>query len=215
LLSALLVRNTHPDVLQDIFAFVERIAPAGAVNGLAQTLLKLTVPGVPDIYQGTELWDFSLVDPDNRRPVDYAVRDYALPEDIRTLAKNWRDGRIKKAMIMRVLDVRRRKPELFADGGYIPLAVEGDHADRFIASARRLGSAMIGVVAPRTPARLLGPEDIALDGAQLANTRVALQHETPLVDLFSPDRVYADGAICGANLFEKLPFAVLVSRDLI
>ena len=62
-----------PDLLNDIAAFANRISAAGAVNGLAQALLKLTVPGVPDFYQGTELWDFSLVDPDNRRPVDFAV----------------------------------------------------------------------------------------------------------------------------------------------
>ena len=73
--DALLVEaNAAPALLDDIVAFAQRIAPAGAVNGLAQTLLKLTVPGVPDIYQGTEFWDFSLVDPDNRRPVDFAAR---------------------------------------------------------------------------------------------------------------------------------------------
>ena len=65
----------RPSLLADIVAFAQRISAAGAVNGLAQTLLKLTVPGVPDIYQGTEFWDFSLVDPDNRRPVDFAARD--------------------------------------------------------------------------------------------------------------------------------------------
>ncbi len=71
---ALVAHNAAPDLLNDIVAFAERISAAGAVNGLAQTLLKLTVPGVPDIYQGTEFWDFSLVDPDNRRPVDFAAR---------------------------------------------------------------------------------------------------------------------------------------------
>ena len=115
-------------------------APAGAVNGLAQTLLKLTVPGVPDIYQGTEFWDFSLVDPDNRRPVDFArARPQARrgpPED---LAQTWRDGRIKQALIARTLALRRSTPELFAEGSYEPLEVRGTFADHVIAFARRLG----------------------------------------------------------------------------
>ena len=74
LTMALVADNAVPDLLNDIAAFANRISAAGAVNGLAQTLLKLTVPGVPDFYQGTEFWDFSLVDPDNRRPVDFASR---------------------------------------------------------------------------------------------------------------------------------------------
>src|SRR5262249_20091132 len=76
----LLVEKALPDVLDEIFALVTRLAPVGAVNGLAQCLLRMTVPGVPDLYQGTEFWDFSLVDPDNRRPVDFAKRRAALGE---------------------------------------------------------------------------------------------------------------------------------------
>jgi len=215
LLGGLLVRNAHPDTLTQIVAFVERIAPAGAVNGLAQTLLKLTVPGVPDIYQGTERWDFSLVDPDNRRPVDYATRDHAQPGDIKTLMKNWRDGSIKQAMITSVLALRRRGPDLFASGDYVPLAVEGGHADRLIAFARRLDHQMIAVTVPRAPSALLRPGDIAFETAQLVNTHVALQHEKPLVDLFNPASARLDRMASAANLFSELPFAVLVSPGLI
>ena len=141
LLVALVEKNAAPELLGDIVAFAQRISAAGAVNGLAQTLLKLTVPGVPDIYQGTEFWDFSLVDPDNRRPVDFAARAAGLDAaPLADLAAHWRDGRIKQAVIARTLALRRERPALFADGSYEPIAVRGEHADRVIAFARRLGN---------------------------------------------------------------------------
>ena len=108
---ALVAEGALPDLLREIAAFVQRIAPAGAVNGLAQTLLRLTAPGVPDLYQGTEFWDFSLVDPDNRRPVDFAPRASTLGDgDLDALAGTWRDGRIKQALIARVLALRAARP---------------------------------------------------------------------------------------------------------
>ena len=95
--------------------FADRIGPAGAVNGLAQTLLKLTVPGVPDFFQGTEFWDLSLVDPDNRAAVDFERRVEALAAGKpAALAAHWRDGRVKQAVIQRALAPRGRQPELFA-----------------------------------------------------------------------------------------------------
>ena len=100
------------EFVADASAFARRIGPAGAVNGLAQTLLKLTVPGVPDIYQGAEFWDLSMVDPDNRRPVDFTRRFAALNADATpvALAACWRDGRVKQALIHRALAVRREVP---------------------------------------------------------------------------------------------------------
>src|SRR5262252_7965121 len=90
------------ELLTEIADFADRIGPAGAANGLTQTLLKLTAPGVPDIYQGTEYWDLSLVDPDNRRPVDFCARSKSLcAGSIIELARQWRDGRIKQAVIAR------------------------------------------------------------------------------------------------------------------
>jgi (1->4)-alpha-D-glucan 1-alpha-D-glucosylmutase len=94
-----------PELLGDIFSFVEAIAEAAAVNGLAQLLLKLTAPGVPDIYQGSEYWDFSLVDPDNRRPVDFDRRRASLPDDGTTFAR-WRVGAVKQSLIRRTLGLR-------------------------------------------------------------------------------------------------------------
>ena len=90
-------------MLYEIADFVERIASPGVVNSLSQALLKLTSPGVPDLYQGTEYWDFSLVDPDNRRPVDFAARQASLAAGMapETLLQDWRDGRVKQAVLAR------------------------------------------------------------------------------------------------------------------
>ena len=127
--------------LADLGAFVAGIAPAGAANGLAQLLLKLTAPGVPDVYQGTERWDFSLVDPDNRRPVDFAALAARLdgagaPAEA---IGAWPDGAVKAALLARALAVRARAPELFARGDYRPLAVAGRRAAHVLAFARALG----------------------------------------------------------------------------
>jgi malto-oligosyltrehalose synthase len=132
-------------------AFAESIGPAGAVNGLAQTLLKLTVPGVPDFYQGSEFWDLSLVDPDNRRPVDFAPRIEALQADRSPveLAATWPDGRVKQAVIRRALALRRDQPALFARAAYRPLAVSGPLAEHVVAFARSYGDAHCIVVVPR------------------------------------------------------------------
>ncbi len=121
-------------------AFVERIAPAGALGGLTQCLLRMTVPGVPDLYQGCEWCDFSLVDPDNRAPVDYAARGAAPDEQaaLSALMAHWRDGRIKQAVIQRALMLRREKAALFAGGDYLQLTVKGALAGQVIAFARRL-----------------------------------------------------------------------------
>jgi (1->4)-alpha-D-glucan 1-alpha-D-glucosylmutase len=146
----------------DAAAFAHRIGPAGAVNGLAQTLLKLTAPGVPDFYQGTEFWDQSLVDPDNRRPVDFSPRIAALKSDQTpvALAAQWRDGRVKQAMIRRVLALRSQHQELFADGEYRPIDVTGPLAEHVIAFARSLAGDSCIVAVPRLTTALLAGDDM-------------------------------------------------------
>jgi malto-oligosyltrehalose synthase len=136
-----------------------RIGSAGAVNGLAQTLLKLTVPGVPDSYQGAEFWDQSLVDPDNRRPVDFARRIEALRanESPVRAASHWQDGAVKQAVIHRVLTLRREAPMLFARGDYRPLEATGPMAIHVVAFMRSEDEACCLVFAPRMTSRLLPP----------------------------------------------------------
>ncbi len=159
LLSALM----RPGAADDVAAFARRIAPAGAVNSLAQTLLRLTVPGVPDLYQGAEFWDFSLVDPDNRRPVDYAARAAALDalqdRDVDGLLANWRNGHIKQAVVHGALAARRACPDLYTQGSYVPLPVLGPHGDRIIAFVRSLGNQRVFVLAPRLVGTRLRADD--------------------------------------------------------
>ena len=137
-----------------------RVAELGAMNSLAQTVLKLTQPGVPDVYQGTELWDFSLVDPDNRRPVDYEQRQSLLGElsgGAGDLLAHWRDGRIKLAIIQTLLRFRRDKPELFAHGSYEPLLAQGTLHEHCITFERKLAGEILLVIVPRLTARLGSP----------------------------------------------------------
>ena len=119
-----------------------RISLLGALNSLSQITLKATMPGVPDFYQGTEFWDFSLVDPDNRRPVDFAARAAALAAGetrLGSLAQDWSDGHLKLAWTGHLLKLRGELAELFAHGDYQPLEVSGPHRDHVIAFARRHG----------------------------------------------------------------------------
>jgi malto-oligosyltrehalose synthase len=157
--------------------FIETIAPAGAVNGLAQTLLKLTVPGMPDFFQGTEFWDFSLVDPDNRRPVDYDRRRQALAMDIEPsdCLQSWRDGRVKQALIRSLLDLRHQAPMLFARGDYLSIQVKGRMQNHVIAFARHFeGSALI-VTVPRLVHGLMANEgQLSIDSQYLRDTTLSL-----------------------------------------
>jgi len=150
--------------LGELADLARRIGPAGAVNGLAQTMLKLTTPGVPDFFQGGEFWDLSLVDPDNRRPVDFSARIEALRAGAAPveLVGSWRDGRVKQALIARVLAVRRAAPEVFLRGDYHPIAAHGPCEEHVVAFARRHGDAALLTVVPRLPSRLLRDDDAIL-----------------------------------------------------
>jgi len=163
--------------LEAAHRFVERIAAAGAVNSLAQCALKYCSPGVPDLYQGTEFWDFSLVDPDNRRPVDFPARDEALaaaagapPE---ALLGRWRDGHVKQAMIARLLELRRCEPALFAEGTYGAVELTGPAAGRALAFERRLGKRRLLVVVPRlVAAATRGAPALSIDPEIWGGTRL-------------------------------------------
>src|SRR5262249_16984117 len=134
------------------------IARLGAINSLTQTLLKLTSPGVPDIYQGNEIWDYSLVDPDNRRPVDYKLRREIL-ESLSgprpgELMQMWPDGRIKMFLAEGVLRFRRHHADLFQRGEYLPLHASGTFAECCVSFLRRFDEKWIAVIAPRLSSRV-------------------------------------------------------------
>jgi (1->4)-alpha-D-glucan 1-alpha-D-glucosylmutase len=174
---------------------VNSIAAAGALNGLAQTLLRMTVPGVPDLYQGNEFWDFSLVDPDNRRPVDYAAREHALQEPLPPveLLANWRDGRIKQALIAEVLNLRVEHAELFRRGTYQALEVLGSQAHNVLAFAREHEGKQAIVIVPIRCATLLENSAVPqVDALRWGDTRVVLpfaSSTTNLKGLFSSSAV--------------------------
>ncbi len=152
----------HEPFLKELEQFVEKVKGAGRINSLAQTLMKHTAPGVPDLYQGTELWDLSLVDPDNRRPVDYEVRRRLLCElkkmDVGSVAAQVmaraEEGLPKMWTIHRALEVRRERPEVFgAEGTYVPLMVEGTKSEHVIAYLR---GDTVATVVPRLTMKMAG-----------------------------------------------------------
>ncbi|MBX5462953.1 MAG: malto-oligosyltrehalose synthase [Steroidobacteraceae bacterium] len=173
---------------QEVADGARRIARFGFLNSLGQTLCKLTAPGVPDIYQGNELWDESLVDPDNRRPVDYALRRRLLddimswPDDPEPLRERLNDalsaiedGRCKLYVTYRALRFRRQHEALFRDGAYIPLRVTGTRANHLVAYARKHGDDYIVVAFPRLCVRLIGERAAFPLGPDVwSNTRIEL-----------------------------------------
>jgi (1->4)-alpha-D-glucan 1-alpha-D-glucosylmutase len=181
-LSRLLLEDPGQALRSAIGHAAQAIAPAGALNGLAQSLLRITVPGVPDLYQGDEFWDFSLVDPDNRRPVDFGARQRALqtPAERSELLLNWRDGRIKQALIGEVLSLRKVHPAVFCQGTYEPLEVVGEHAERVVAFSREHQGKRLLVVVPRGSRRLLENGVRPHVNAQIwGDTRIRLPFTAP------------------------------------
>jgi (1->4)-alpha-D-glucan 1-alpha-D-glucosylmutase len=157
--------SENREFLDDFRRFQEKIAYFGMVNGLSQTLLKIAAPGVADFYQGSELWDLRLVDPDNRGAIDFARRETALKEiessegtDIkearRGFVEHWQDGKIKLYLIRKALRFRRDHGDLFHEGEFVPLQVAGCHSENVIAFLRRTPSASTLVVLPRWLCRI-------------------------------------------------------------
>jgi (1->4)-alpha-D-glucan 1-alpha-D-glucosylmutase len=193
--------------------FASRVARLGVHTSLVQLALKLTAPGVPDIYQGCELWDFSLVDPDNRRRVDFALRAALLAAVERGLAgdrarafgqwrREWHDGRVKLAVTRVLLELRAREPKLFAEGDYAPCEVTGPRADEIVAFARvREGRAVVTAV-QRFAARAERESD-------WRGTQIRLAHDAAgAVDVFTGCPAHG-GALDPGELFATLPIAVV------
>ena len=172
-LARFVARTLSPEpageFLDDFATICRPLWLAGAVNGLSQLAVKLAAPGVPDIYQGCELWDYSLVDPDNRRPVDFALRDSLLGQaevdragtggSVEALVGDWVSGAPKMALLAAGLRARREHPTLFAEGRYDALEVTGDRARHVVAFQRTMDDVLVMVVAPRFVLGLLRGED--------------------------------------------------------
>jgi (1->4)-alpha-D-glucan 1-alpha-D-glucosylmutase len=203
-------------------------------NSLAQLAVKITAPGVPDFYQGTELWDLSLVDPDNRRPVDFARRrsllealtariaaDRAAGADAtglcRELVADWPDGRVKLYLTHRALTLRRARARLFALGAYRALGADGPRADHVIALARTDGADAVVVAVPRLTARLAGLTGSLLPGETAwEHTAVGLDEDLAGVyrDRFTGLEVTSErregrAVLPAGSLFAHFPVALL------
>jgi (1->4)-alpha-D-glucan 1-alpha-D-glucosylmutase len=210
-LARILDRSASAEFLNSLQTLAQRVALLGALNSLSQITLKATMPGVPDFYQGTEFWDLSLVDPDNRRPVDFAARAAMLASvqtpDWESLAQHWSNGHLKLAWTRELLKLRTELADVFTLGDYQPLQVTGPHRDHIIAFARRHGrdAAIVAVAksfAPLSQGGRVWPGAAAFDGAlQIKGYKVeGIQSEggateTPL-----------------SALFRRLPVAVLKAK---
>jgi len=193
----------------------KEIARLGAINSLTQTLLKLTSPGVPDIYQGTEIWEYSLVDPDNRRPVDYKMRQQMLerlssvtPDE---LMETWPGGRIKMFLIQRALRFRRKHPDLFQSGEYSSVQATGTFAECCVSFTRQLADKWIVVIGPRLSSRIGFPPI----GELWKDTAIELPETLCLEkahDLFTCRLLHLrDRHLVLARAFSVLPFAVITN----
>ncbi|MBS1227244.1 MAG: bifunctional 4-alpha-glucanotransferase/malto-oligosyltrehalose synthase [Proteobacteria bacterium] len=217
--------------LADFIAAVEPVAHFGLLNSLAQTLIKLTAPGVPDIYQGCELWQFNLVDPDNRRPVDFALRRELLAQvkvlvdapptkwrqNLQPLVADLADGRIKLYLVWQGLALRQRWPEVFRAGDYLPLTACGTQAAHVFAFARHAGKRIVITVVPRLSARLLGTTGLLPVGLEVwGDTALELPPEWAPVTWFnvlSGERHSPSGMLPVGQLLSGFPVALLAAFD--
>lgn len=204
-------------VLESVVARIER---AGVTNSLSAVVLRAAAPGVPDIYQGDDSWLLALVDPDNRRPVDFAGHHSALRRlpDADAAAKlldDWRDGAIKQSVLQAALRTRRSSPDLFDHGEYLPLEAHGDGADHLVAFARHRDQQLAVVVAPRLPYRLTGAERFAIGDVWRGSTLDLHGLGNPvLIDALTGRSTAAEaGTLDLADVLRDLPVALLVAAE--
>ncbi|MGF1497127.1 MAG: malto-oligosyltrehalose synthase, partial [Elainellaceae cyanobacterium] len=221
--NAILDPGEDNEFLSQLKTFQSRIAFYGMVNGLSQVLLKMTAPGVPDLYQGTEMWDLSLVDPDNRRPVDYDHRLHELQElnkwanrDLPALLDNLRayptDGRIKLYLTARVLAARAAYPEIFQDGDYTPIRVSGTKAQRVEAFKREPGDRRALTIVPRFLTDLVEPGTLPLGKDIWDDTTLELAaiSTTEWTNPLTQETIAAQPSLPVGIVLNQFPVALLI-----
>ena len=196
--------------------FNRKIADFGIVNSLSQVLLKFTCPGVPDVYQGCELWDLSLVDPDNRRPVDYDKRlnllENSLDKDLTQLWETRADGQIKLWLTQNLLQTRNQNADFFAQADYIPLKVKGKYKKHVLAFARHFQNQWLIIAVPLHLTKLSKVQNRDLLKLRWKNTRIILPKDMPadFTNLLNHEQSKsAEGQLLVAEIFKPLPIAVL------
>jgi len=233
-IDTVLKGSKNSDFLNDFASFQKITAACGIFNSLSQTLLKITSPGIPDFYQGNELWDFSLVDPDNRRPVDYQLRKNILEELVqaesdtgpletaRELVLNRHDGRIKMHLTFKALNFRRDNRELLEAGRYLPLTVEGTRQEHICAFERSVNDSSVLVVVPRFCSRLIGDSNGLPLGAEVwEDTRIIQPFDTAASlyrniftgEVLSLDQQDGQLSLALKNILSAYPVALLERLD--
>jgi (1->4)-alpha-D-glucan 1-alpha-D-glucosylmutase len=223
-IDALLEDNETNQFLPSFLRFQKIIAHYGVLNSLAQVTIKMAAPGVCDFYQGSELWELSLVDPDNRRPVDFSKRmqylheiEKGIKEDIYSLIGRLRQeastGKIKLFLIYQLLNRRRRFPDLFEKGEYIPLRAEGKYKECIVAFARKHQGQWAIIVTSRFSTRLIGPDAWPLGANIWDDTAVFLPEgiEGTLSDCITHQDRLTEKSLLVGRLFEHFPAAVLIN----
>lgn len=224
-IDRLLAEGNDNRFLESFLPFCKKITWHGMLNSLGQTLIKFTAPGVPDIYQGNELWDFDMVDPDNRCPVDYRFRANSLeyirgrlPTDrdglLDELMNSMYDGRIKLFLTHRTLAARSDQPDVFISGDYRPLEATGKCERNVVAYARRAGDRWALAVLPRLTVGLVEENEFPVGEAVWGDTMIELPEQIPesFTDYLTGRRLDLEGKLRLAELFEHLPWALLVSE---
>ncbi len=220
-----ILSNENADFLADFRQFQKKVAYFGMMNGLSQTLLKVAAPGVPDFYQGSDLWDLRLVDPDNRGPVDFDKRAADLDRIVKAgasgqiaqnLIEQWPDGQIKLYLIWRVLQFRQNHQQIFRDGEFLHLQVEGGYSRNIIAFARRHEAQWILAAAPRWISQLPATRVGKKTEFNWGDTRLVLPPGTPSLwdNILTSEPIAScaegsGGYVKASDLFHDLPVALI------
>ena len=228
-IASIMKQSEESEFLADFLAFQKKIAFYGALNGLAQALIKITFPGVPDFYQGAELWDLRLVDPDNRGPVDFSKRidmldqlcgdATASPAPLDQILKNWEDGRIKMFMVCKALGFRMANPVLFGHGDYVDLHCAGNRKENVFAFARRSRNHWALIAVPRLSTKLVHAGQPPLGKEVWGTSSLALPRNAPdgWTDVFTGENLISresngESSLYLRDVFQDFPVALLSSR---
>lgn len=224
-IDRIMKREESNPFLQDFLPFQRKVAFYGVFNSLSQTLIKMTSPGVPDFYQGSELWDLNLVDPDNRRPVAFERRQEFLEgilKKIRAdaaglaeeLLRTCGDGRIKLFLIHKVLKARSRNADLFANGRYMPLEVTGKYRNHVVAFARNLSGGWAVTIAPRFLTSLVKEGEYPLGEKIWSDTRVSPPSGFPRewTNVVTERHARSEGGINVSEVLDHFPCGLLISE---
>ncbi len=232
--SSILDPNISSAFLEDLRTLQKRISSLGMFNSLSQTLLKIAAPGVPDIYQGTELWDFSLVDPDNRRPVDFQKRQRMLNELQQRFDSDWPnyagladtvaahkdDGRIKMLVTCLGLRCRRDHAGLFSSGAYVPLESAGQQRDHVFAFARQQKTTTVIAAVPRLLTKLIDASQLPIGEAVWQDTVLSVPDSAAndrwrnifTGEVLTTIKRDGSGILRASDIFARFPVALLLSH---